>query len=160
MAGEVYIADKVTLDQVKTNTDNILGNFPINGGTEFPNNPRRSILEINDLNNYTQTSDKYYILANISGEGVFQSLKFSFNYAARYSVARITIDNGTPLVLKYSANYDPQLVYGSNLAITNSMYEYTSILPFKNSLKVEIGYDGMSTFTNKSVVGECFYALR
>lgn len=72
MAGEIYIADKTTLDQVKTNTDNILGNFPINGGIDWTKRNTQILSNNVHLNVYSSAT-----LVEIQGKGLIHSIVFN-----------------------------------------------------------------------------------
>lgn len=115
MAGEIYIADKATLDQVKTNTDNILGNFPISGGTSFEDR------NTNLLGYYHSGYPTNNLLLSINGSGLLYGIGIGQN--SNQKQFKVTIDGGTPVYFFSTGSYGMIIMKKFNSSLKIETYE-------------------------------------
>lgn len=76
MAGEIFIADKLTLDSVKSDTNYIKNQFPISGGTDWHNYVNYFCNTGSTISAY---SSVFKTIVDISGVGYLTKIGISFS---------------------------------------------------------------------------------
>lgn len=130
MAGEIYIADKATLDNVKLDTTNILAK---SSGTDFLSMKRVRASATKSYSLYDSYSLAETTVLEVSGKGIILDMSLTAG-----TDSATTIDTGTCEVRIYVDGVLAGNSYYSRSPNTLSVFNDGTMCPFSKSIKITI----------------------